>query len=82
MIQLRTTTSKIFIRFNRHEADLLISGGGERVFDPGPVTSSTPPVSPLLIEGVEFVALGDSNAMALALAVANHGATSCNEICG
>ena len=63
IIMLRTTTSKVLIRFNRHEADLLISGGGEGVFDPGPV--STPPVSPLLIEGVEFVALGDSNAMAL-----------------
>ena len=82
MILLRTTTSKILIRFSRHEADeglnLLTSGWGEGVFDPGPV--STPPVSPLLTEGVEFVALGNSNAMVIAWVVANHGATSCNEI--
>ena len=65
MILLRTTTSKILIRFNRHEGldlDLLTSGRGEGVFDPELVSVLL--ATPLLTDGVEF---GDSDAMVLAL---------------
>ena len=67
MILLRTTTSKILIRFNRHELeglDLLTSGRGEGVFDPELVSILL--ATPLLADGVEF---GDSDAMVLALTV-------------